>query len=209
VSASTAAIAAPRIRRRARPRLIGLVAALSVVAALILAYVGSNVSASLAQNRLDRRFETASGRWAKLDPAARSALTYASGRPIARMVIPTIGLDAIVAEGATPSIMRGAPGHLPASATPGENGVAMISANRFGFGSFFLRLDRLEVGDDIVMQSAFGRTTYTVVEVRIVPAEQLDLSTDSTDRVLVLFASSRLWGGGDRLVVRALADVSR
>jgi len=209
VSASSAAIATPRIRRRARPRLIGVIAALSVVVALILAYVGSNVSASLTQNRLDTRFEAASARWAGLDPAARSALTYATGAPIARMAIPAIGLDAIVAEGATPSIMRGAPGHLPASATPGENGVAMITANRFGFGSFFLRLDRLEVGDEIVMQSAFGRTTYTVTEVHIVPADQLDLSTDSTDSVLVLFASSRLWGGSDRLVVRALADVRR
>jgi len=65
------------------------------------------------------------------------------------------------------------------------------------------------VGDEIVVQSAIGRTTYTVTEVSVVPEDQLDLTTDSTDRVLVLFASNRLWGGGDRLVVRALADVRR
>ena len=39
--------------------------------------------------------------------------------------------------------------------------------------------------------------------------DELDLSANSTDRVLVLFASGQLWGGGDRIVVRALADVAR
>jgi sortase A len=209
VSASPLAVPLPRARRRARPRIVGLVAALSVLAVLVLSYVGTNVSASLRQRSLERRFDVAAAQWGKLDPLGRSSVTYAPGAPIARIAIAAIGLDAIVAEGATPSIMRGAPAHLASSATPGESGVALITANRFGFGSFFLRLDRLDVGDEIVVQSAMGRTTYTVTEVSVVPEDQLDLTTDSTDRVLVLFASNRLWGGGDRLVVRALADVRR
>jgi LPXTG-site transpeptidase (sortase) family protein len=194
------------LRRLARPRTAAIVASLSIVAALVLGYVGSNVWASMQQRTLQSRFDSAAARWSKLDPLGRSSVTYAQGDPVARIAIPAIGLDAIVAEGATPGIMRRAPGHLTASATPGENGVAIITANRFGFGSFFLRLGRLEVGDQIVTQSAIGRTTYTVVEVKVVPIDQLDLSSDSTDRVLLLFGSDRLWGGGDRLVVRALAD---
>jgi len=209
VSATPAAIAAPRVRRRVRPRLVGLVAALSVLAALVLSYVGSNVFASMRQRSLERRFDSAAAGWAKLDPLGRSSVAYAEGAPMARMSIAAIGLDAIVAEGATPAVMRVAPAHLASSATPGEDGVSIITANRFAFGSFFLRLDRLGVGDEIVMQSAIGRTTYTVVDVSVVPEDQLDLSADSSDRVLVLFASNRLWGGGDRLVVRALADVRR
>jgi LPXTG-site transpeptidase (sortase) family protein len=201
--------ALPRARRRVRPRLVGVVAALAVVAAVVLAYVGSNVSASLHQRTLERRFDASAATWDGLDPLARSSLDYAAGAPVARLTISAIGLDAIVAEGATPAIMRGAPGHLPSSAVPGESGVALVTANRFGFGSFFLRLDRLDVGDEIVTQSAWGLTTYTVVEVSVISKDELDLTADSTDRELVLFASGRLWGGGDRIVVRALADVNR
>ena len=206
MSASPVAIAAPRVRRPARRRTIAIIASLVVVVALIGVYVGSNAWASIQQDSLRKRFDVAAARWEKMDPLARSSVQYTEGAPIARIAIASIGLDAVVAEGTTTSVMHRAPGHLVSSATPGESGVAIITGNRFGFGSFFLRLDRVSVGDKIVTQSAIGRTTYTVTQIDVVPADQLDLTTDSTDRVLMLFASDRLWGGSDRLVIHALAD---
>jgi LPXTG-site transpeptidase (sortase) family protein len=207
VSASPFAIPVPaeRRRRRAGPPVAVVIGVLAAVAALILSFLGSNVWASLRQQTLERRFDAAAAKWSSLDPVERSGITYAPGDPIARLEISSIGLDAIVVEGATPSLMRSAPGHLPSSATPGENGVAIVTANRMGFGSFFLRIDRLSVGDRIVSDSALGRTVYEVESVGLVPVEQMDLTVDSTRRVLVLFASGRLWGGADRIVVRATA----
>lgn len=207
MSASPAAIGVPAARRarRVRPPRALVIGALSVVALLVVSYVGSNVLASIGQRGLERRFDAAAQRWASLDPIARSSVTYAPGDPVARVSIPSIGFDSIVVEGATPSIMRKGPGHLPASATPGENGVSIVTANRFGFGSFFLRIDRLSPGDEIVAYSAIGTTRYLVDSVRVVPADSMDLAVDSPARVLVLFGSSRLWGGSDRIVVRALA----
>jgi sortase A len=207
VSATPATIGVPLARRRTKafPRWVVPAIALSVIAPLILAYVGSNVWTSVHQRGLERRFDAASATWEKLDPVERSSLTYAAGYPIARLVIPSIGLDSIVVEGATPSLMRSGPGHLDASATPGENGVAIITANRLGFGSFFMRLDRLAVGDRIVTESAIGRTVYEVESVKVVPVDEMDLSVESTARVLVLFGSASLWGGPDRIVIRALA----
>jgi LPXTG-site transpeptidase (sortase) family protein len=207
VSATQAAIRVPAARRarRMRPPKALVIGALSIVALFVVGYVGSNVSASISQRGIERRFDDAAARWAAMDPVARSAVTYIQGDPVARMQIPSIGFDAIVVEGATPAMMRKGPGHLPASATPGENGVAIITANRFGFGSFFLRIDRLSPGDRITVLSAIGTTTYEVDSVRATPAEEMDLAVDSPQRVLVLFGSSRLWGGSDRIVVRALA----
>jgi sortase A len=207
VSASPAAIRVPAARRarRVRPPRALVVGALSIVALLVAAYVGSNVSASISQRGLERRFDAAAAHWSTLDPVARSSLTYAQGDPIAHLAIPSIGLDSIVLEGATPALMRRGPGHLPASATPGENGVAIITANRFGFGSFFLRIDRLSPGDRIIALSALGTTTYQVDSVRVASEDSMDLAVESTERVLVLFGSSKLWGGADRIVVRALA----
>ena len=204
MSATAAAIPA-RLTRRGFPVRRLVIAAGSLLAALVLAFVGTNVWASLQQRSLERRFDTAAASWATLDPVERSSLTFTPGDPVARIGVTSIGLDAIVVEGATPALMRRAPGHLAGSATPGEQGVAIITANRFGFGGFFLRLDRVAVGDRIVTESAFGTTTYTVTEVGVVPAARLDLATDSPRRVLILIGSSGLVGGSDRLVVTAVA----
>ena len=207
MSANPTTITAPAERRNTKPfpRVAVAVTVFSVLGALILSYIGTNVWSSFQQRALERRFDAAAARWHAMDPVDRSAVTYTTGAPIARLVIPSIGLDAIVAEGATPSIMRGAPGHLDASATPGENGVAIITANRIGFGSFFLRLDRLEIGDRIEIETAIGRTVFEVESVKVVPADQMELGVDSTERELLLFGSARLLGGPDRLVIRALA----
>ena len=205
-TASPAVLRIPVARRRRSLRIPGLLALGALVLALVLSYIGTNVYASVAQNDLEARFDRALGEWSGLDPLARGSIAYAQGDPIARLIVPEIALDVIVAEGATPAIMRRAPGHLTGSATPGDEGVAIVTANRFAFGSFFSRLGSLSVGDRLLTESALGRTTYTITEVRTVPRSRLDLSTDSTQRVLVLFAAARMWGGSDRIVVRAVAE---
>lgn len=205
MSASSAALQLRPARAGRSLRAPLIVMAVALAGVLVASYVGTNVYASFAQRDLGRRMDALLERAGAMDPIRRSALTYAPGDPIAYLSIPSIGLDVVVAEGATPSVMRRGPGHLAGSAVPGENGVAIVSGNRFGFGSYFLRLDRIEVGDEIVTQSALGRTTYTVIEARVVAADRLDLGTDSPERVLVLFGASRMWGGPDRIVVRAVA----
>lgn len=204
MSAAPAALRMPVTARRSfKPLAVG---AGVLALAAVLAYVGSNVYASLGQRDLSHRMDAALADWAELDSLGRSSVVFAQGDPVARMLIPEIGLEVVVAEGATPSVMRRGPGHLSGSATPGEEGVAIVTANRFGFGSYFSRIDTLAEGDRIVTESVLGRTTYTVTEVRTVPADRLDLSTDSTRRVLLLFGSARRWGGSDRIVVRAVAE---
>jgi len=206
VSAPSAVLRLPIVRRRRFPVRAAALVAGALALALVGSFLASNVYSSLAQRSLAARWDVAARRFAAMDPVERSALTYRAGDPVARIQIPSIALDTVVIEGATPGTMRRGPGHLPGSATPGDEGVSIVTANRLGFGGFFQRLDHLSVGDEIVVQSAFGRTTYTVIEVRTVPADRLDLSTESSDRVLVLFGNARLWGGPDRLVVRATAE---
>ncbi|MGH2785949.1 MAG: sortase domain-containing protein, partial [Actinomycetota bacterium] len=172
MSAAPMTLSAP-VRARSL-KVPGLIVAGVILTSLLATYVATNVYASLAQRTLAGRMADALERWAPLDPAERSSIAFATGDPVARLMADAIGLDVVIAEGATPSVMRRAPGHLPGSATPGEAGVAIVTANRLGFGSFFSRLGALAVGDRIVTESIFGRTTYTVVEVRSVAAERLD-----------------------------------
>jgi sortase A len=205
VTTPSAVLRLPVPRRRRFPARPFAVAAGALAIVLVGSFIGSNVYASLAQRGLASRWDSAERRYEAMDPVARSAIAYRAGDPVARIQISSIRLDAIVLEGATPGAMRRGPAHLAGSATPGQDGVAVITANRFGFGGYFAKLGHLGIGDQIVVQSAIGTTTYTVIEARVVTADQLDLSTDSSQPVLVLFGNAHLWGGGDRLVVRATA----
>lgn len=204
MTAAAESLAIPRPRhRRARTA----AAALALPVALLLAFVATNVYASLAQRGLDARWAGLLAEARGLTPVEIAARATALGDPVARLRIPSIGLDAVVVEGASPAEMRRGPAHLPGTPLPGEDGVAAITANRFGFGGFFSDLERLAPGDRIVVETLRGPMTFTVQSADVVPVERLDFDTEATQPVLLLFASARRWGGGDRLVVRAYRAV--
>lgn len=98
--------------------------------------------------------------------------TLVAGAPMARVVIPRIGLDAIVLEGVGGDELNAGPGHLPGSAYPGEQGNSVISAHR---DRHFNHLDALDVGDTVITESGTHVTTWEVVAKRVV---------DKNDRAL-------------------------
>lgn len=95
--------------------------------------------------------------------AAHVAL--APGEPVGRIIIPAIDLDEVVIEGVGQAQLDIAPGHLPQSPLPGENGNAVISAHR---DRQFHGLDRLDLGDTVVTETVAGRVTWEVVGRRVV-----------------------------------------
>jgi LPXTG-site transpeptidase (sortase) family protein len=71
-----------------------------------------------------------------------------------KILIPKIGVEWIVHEGTDiPSLKRG-PGHYPGTALPGENGLCIIAGHRTTYGAPFNRVDQLEKGDEIILQTA-------------------------------------------------------
>jgi sortase A len=84
---------------------------------------------------------------------------------MARVVIPRIGLDAIVLEGVDDDELNAGPGHLPGSAYPGEQGNAVISAHR---DRHFNHLDALDVGDTVITESGTRFTTWEIVAKRVI-----------------------------------------
>ncbi len=99
------------------------------------------------------------------------------GASIARLVIPSIGLDEVVVEGVGSRELAAGPGHLPGSVLPGEAGNSVISAHR---DRHFRRLDKVHVGDTVVTETNRGPVTWRVVRRVVVKRDDPVLFATST-----------------------------
>lgn len=124
------------------------------------------------------------------------------GAPVARLLIPRLGLDEIVLEGVDPDVLNAGPGHLPGSAFPGESGNAIISAHR---DRHFARLGGIRVGDTLWTESGTHRDSWVVISKRVVEADAPALfRTHSATLTLTTCWPIRFLGSApDRLIVTA------
>ncbi len=126
----------------------------------------------------------------------------AEGQPIARLLVPRIGLDEVVLEGVGGDELNAAPGHLPGSAYPGEPGNAIISAHR---DRHFDHLDAIEVGDTIQTESGWYDTSWIVVSKRVVDrdAPALFAAKQPTLTLTTCWPIRYIGSAPDRLIVTA------
>ena len=71
-----------------------------------------------------------------------------------KILIPKIGVEWIVHEGTDIASLKRGPGHYPGTALPGEPSLCVIAGHRTTYGAPFNRVDKLEIGDEIILQSA-------------------------------------------------------
>ena len=123
----------------------------------------------------------------------------AAGAPIARVVAPKIGLDAIVLEGVGDELNAG-PGHVPGSALPGDAGNAVISAHR---DRHFNRVDGLAVGDTVTTETDLHRTTWVVVSRRVIDkdAPALFRTPDPTLTLTTCWPMRYVGSAPERLII--------
>jgi sortase A len=169
-------------------------------------------AASAARGALAR--DAARSRWAELEASraatgARASLpggmswTATPGTPVARLIIPRLGLDEVVVEGVGDDALRAGPGHMTGSALPGDPGNAVISAHR---DRHFKGLGALAVGDTVITESASGNVTWIVSRLRVVTADAPVLRTSATPLLtLTTCWPIRYFGSApDRLIAEAV-----
>lgn len=109
---------------------------------------------------------------------------WADTWPVARLK--TLGGDRelIVLAGATGRTLAFGPGHLSASALPGERGTSVIAGHR---DTHFRFLESLAVGEDLVVQRADGaETLYRIFDTDVVDATRARLVLDDRRTLLTL-----------------------
>lgn len=127
-----------------------------------------------------------------------------SGRAVARIEIPRIGLDQVVLDGVEPEQLAKGPGHYPTTPMPGAGGNCCIAGHRVTFGHPFRRLDQLSPGDDITLEADGARYRYTVASVTTVPKGDSRPLEQTAQPSLTLTTCHPPHSSTDRLVVRAV-----
>jgi len=105
------------------------------------------------------------------------------GGPIAKLNIPSVGISAIILEGVDDRTLDVAPGHIPGTALPGENGNVGIAAHR---DTFFRKLQTIRDGDLVTLTTFEGVYHYKVESTEVVEPTRTDVLAPSGSPTLTL-----------------------
>lgn len=136
-----------------------------------------------------------------------------SGEGLGILHIPALGEDWswVVVEGVGDDDLARGPGHFPGTAMPGSIGNFAVAGHRSTHGEPFADLDRLETGDEVVVETVDGWLTYEVTWVRILSPSATEVlepvaghpGAKATQRTLTLITCHPRWSSSERLVVGA------
>jgi sortase A len=215
----------------------GIGKVLIVTGVLMFAFVayqlwGTGIEYAQAQNELDDQFEELlAGTVATTAPptTAETATTVAGEPPaptttapaaplptfeegdaLARIEMPTIGLDAKVVAGVNPEDLKKGPGHYPGTPMPGQFGNSAIAGHRTTYGQPFYRLDEVVPGDEIVITTVQGRFVYRATGSEVVEpgASHVVATEDPEVATLTLTTCTPRYTANQRLVVYADLDLA-
>ena len=164
--------------------------------------------AALARDRARTAWEARDARAAVLAAqhltlgGPSSARRPPPGTPVARILIPRLGLDEVVVEGVDEESLDAGPGHMPSTPLPGAPGNAVLSAHR---DRHFHPLGDIATGDTIVTETDAGRATWVVTGRRVVDKDARVLKQGATPELTLTTCWPIRWLGPapDRLIVSA------
>lgn len=183
-------------------------ALLCLAGAALLVHAGATYArGALARSDARAAWERADAkravRDARLIDLGERSTVVRQGAPVARLIIPALGLDEVVVEGVGDDELNAGPGHLPGSALPGDAGNAVISAHR---DRHFSSLGDLRIGDTVYTETAAQRARWVVTKRRVVGAGRPALfSSDEPLLTLTTCWPIRYFGSApDRLIIEAV-----
>jgi sortase A len=121
--------------------------------------------------------------------------------PIAILEIPKIALKVAVASGTSDKTISQAVGHFTETALPGQVGnCALVGHRNFTTGEFFLKLDKLKPGDDVILTTYGNTYVYKVTGQQVVNPGDVQVLNATPTPTITLVTCTR--NGKQRLVVK-------
>jgi sortase A len=120
-----------------------------------------------------------------------------------RLVIPAIDVDAPIIQGDTWEQLKKGVGQHVGTSDPGQSGNLVLSAHNDIFGEIFRYLDKLSVGDEIVIHTASRQFVYVVADSRIVQPTDVNVMGPTQDPTVTLISCYPYLVDNRRIVVTA------
>ncbi len=180
-----------------------------VVVLLFVVYQlwGTGLREAQAQSTLTESFtETLA---AAPPPAAEPVdvpLPPPEGEAVAIIRIPKIGVEKAVVEGVNVADLQKGPGHYPETPMPGQPGNAGIAGHRTTYGAPFFELDKLEMGDEILVRTLQGEFRYEVDRISVVRPSQVEVLDPTEEARLTLTTCNPRFSAAERLIVSAVLN---
>jgi sortase A len=126
-----------------------------------------------------------------------------------KISIPDIGSEWVVNEGTDTATLKEGPGHLIGSALPGEDGKCVVAGHRTTYGAPFNRVDELEKGDQILIETLGNERFIYLVEdqFEVLPSD-LSVLDPVDEPVLLLSTCTPKYYATRRLIIYAELDES-
>ncbi len=126
------------------------------------------------------------------------------------LTVQSAGIKGDVVDNETPFGMEEGFWHFPLSSAPGMQGNTVIIAHRFKYipprPDTFFNLDKVKVGDKIIIDQTDGTYRYTVIETKVVEKDDRTVLANTTDYRITLITCTPLWTSDKRLVVIGKLD---
>jgi sortase A len=148
-------------------------ASVTILGVLLLGFVANLILLGPIRHERDQRVAYADLRGELATATAPTGQTdengdlLPAGTPLAILVIPQIGVDEVVFEGTTGSVLASGPGHRRDTPLPGQPGTSVIMGRRGAFGGPFSDLAGLVRGQRFLVITGQGQHTYEVQGVRV------------------------------------------
>jgi len=125
------------------------------------------------------------------------------GSAVGRIKIAKIDANYVVVNGSDAASLRKGPGIYDDVPFPGMPGTTAIAGHRTTYGAPFRKINKVEKGDEVIVEMPYGTFTYEVERTRIVKPTALEvIKRVSYDR-LVLSACHPLYSAAKRFIVFA------
>jgi sortase A len=123
---------------------------------------------------------------------------------IGKMSIPKIDLESMMVPGVTQKDLQNAIGWMTTTSYPGEKGNTVMAGHRsHTFGQFFHRLNEVEKGDIVKVETTSGPFLYRVYEKTVVKPDNLSVLDAKKEEEITLITCEPLYSDEFRLIVRA------